>query len=222
MFALRLAAGALFLIPAALASTAIGQNSSPIALRIDLTDAPRHLVHVAETLPAHAGENSFSYPEWIPGRHRPSGPIDNLTGIVFHAEAANGPVIPWRRDLIDLYSFHVQAPARDKIDYGYVRRAGRTEPSKRLPNETYKFTYGDAGAELCSALTHRQGSAGGSGGSSDPSARRLEFGNSAANRRSDGSGAPRSGHDLRHGLNGATCGFANPFRRSLQAVPAGR
>ena len=68
-------------------------------------------MHVTETLPAHAGDNGFSYPEWIPGQHLPGGPIDNLTGIVFRVGGATGTVVPWRRDLVDLYSFHVQAPA---------------------------------------------------------------------------------------------------------------
>jgi hypothetical protein len=86
-------------------SAALSQSTSPIKLRIDLSDAPRHLIHVTEVLPVHTGENSFSYPEWIPGRHRPSGPIDNVTGIVFHLESVDGPVTPWRRDLTDLYSF---------------------------------------------------------------------------------------------------------------------
>ena len=94
-----------------LASLGYGQISSPVTIRIDLIDAPRHLVHVTEVLPAHAGDNSFSYPEWIPGQHLPGGPIDNLTGIVFHAGDVNGPVVPWRRDSVDMYSFHVQAPA---------------------------------------------------------------------------------------------------------------
>ena len=92
------------------AASALGQGSSTVLIRIDLTDAPRHLVHVTETLPAHAGDNGFSYPEWIPGQHLPGGPIDNLTGIVFRVGGANGAVVPWRRDLVDLYSFHVQAP----------------------------------------------------------------------------------------------------------------
>lgn len=110
MRALRFVAGALFLVSPGMIPFATGQGSSPLTVRIDLTDAPRHLLHVTETLPAHAGENSFSYPEWIPGQHLPGGPIDNLTGIVFHTGGLEGPTVPWRRDLVDLYSFHVQAP----------------------------------------------------------------------------------------------------------------
>lgn len=111
MIRFRFVAGLLFLVAVGSGFTLDAQNSSNLSIRIDLTDAPRHLVHVTETLPAHAGDNEFSYPEWIPGQHRIGGPIDNLVAIVFHAGASDGPVVPWRRDLVDLYSFHVQVPS---------------------------------------------------------------------------------------------------------------
>jgi predicted metalloprotease with PDZ domain len=44
------------------------------------------------------------FPKWIPGNHRPSGPIAALTGI--HMEAAGKPLV-WRRDDVDMYAFHV-------------------------------------------------------------------------------------------------------------------
>src|SRR6202035_1394774 len=47
-------------------------------------------------------------PKWIPGNHRPTGPVDDITGVVF---TANGQVLPWRRDDVDLYQFHVTVPA---------------------------------------------------------------------------------------------------------------
>ena len=104
MLPVRLAAFSIF----AVASFATAQT--PIRLRVDLSDAPRHLLHVSELLPAHPGVNAYSYPQWIPGAHLPGGPIDNLTGLVFHAGSAEGPVLPWRRDLVDMYAFHVNAP----------------------------------------------------------------------------------------------------------------
>jgi predicted metalloprotease with PDZ domain len=48
------------------------------------------------------------FPKWIPGNHRPSGPITALTGI--RMEAA-GHSIPWQRDDVDMYQFHVKVPA---------------------------------------------------------------------------------------------------------------
>ena len=99
----------------------------PVTVRIDMTDAPRHVIHVAETLPAHAGVNSYSFPQWIPGEHLPGGPIDNLTGVVFHAGDA---VIPWRRDLVDMYQFHVTAPAGTrmlKVDFDMLEVPSRAD-----------------------------------------------------------------------------------------------
>jgi predicted metalloprotease with PDZ domain len=79
-----------------------------IRLHVDLTDAPRNIYHARLQIPAHAGEMSLVFPKWIPGNHRPSGPLGALTGI--HMEAA-GHVIPWQRDAIDMYEFHVSIPA---------------------------------------------------------------------------------------------------------------
>jgi len=47
------------------------------------------------------------FPEWIPGNHRPSGPIAGLTGI--RMEAA-GKTVTWQRDDVDMYAFHVVVP----------------------------------------------------------------------------------------------------------------
>jgi predicted metalloprotease with PDZ domain len=96
---------------ALICSAAAARAQQPIELRVDMTDGPRHILHVTEKLPAHPGDNSFNYPEWIPGEHLPGGPIDNLTGIVFRTGGPNGPTIAWRRDLVDMFAFHVNAPS---------------------------------------------------------------------------------------------------------------
>ncbi|MGA9719888.1 MAG: M61 family peptidase, partial [Acidobacteriaceae bacterium] len=51
--------------------------TSPIVLHVDLSDAPRHILHARETIPVSAGPLELEYPQWIPGDHRPTGPIDN-------------------------------------------------------------------------------------------------------------------------------------------------
>jgi predicted metalloprotease with PDZ domain len=80
---------------------------SPITLHVDLSDAPRHLLHARLEIPVSAGPLTLEYPQWIPGDHRPTGPIDNLAGIVVHA---NGQTLPWRRDDVDMYGIHVEVP----------------------------------------------------------------------------------------------------------------
>ena len=47
------------------------------------------------------------YPKWIPGNHRPSGPIANVAGLHFRA---GNQELAWHRDPIEMYSFHVTVP----------------------------------------------------------------------------------------------------------------
>jgi predicted metalloprotease with PDZ domain len=81
--------------------------SEPIILHVDLTDAPRHILHAHEQIPVAAGPLELEYPKWIPGDHRPTGPIDNLAGLFIRA---NGKDIPWRRDEVDMYGVHLTVP----------------------------------------------------------------------------------------------------------------
>src|ERR1700753_2947585 len=81
---------------------------APISLHVDLTDAPRHLIHAHLQIPVSAGPVTLEYPQWIPGDHRPTGPIDNLAGLVIRA---NGQDLPGRRDNVDMYDIHVDVPA---------------------------------------------------------------------------------------------------------------
>jgi predicted metalloprotease with PDZ domain len=83
-------------------------HAQTIQVHVDLTDAPRNIYHAHLQLPVHAGENSFVFPKWIPGNHRPSGPIGALTGIQMQAA---GKPLPWQRDSVEMYEFHVNVPA---------------------------------------------------------------------------------------------------------------
>jgi predicted metalloprotease with PDZ domain len=83
-------------------------TSQPIQLSVDVTDAPRKIIHAVETIPIAPGEHTLVYPKWIPGEHGPTGPIDDLTGLVF---TANGQQISWRRDDVDMFAFHIDVPA---------------------------------------------------------------------------------------------------------------
>ena len=80
---------------------------APIRITADLTEAPRKLYHAEIDLPVKPGPNTFTTPQWIPGTHGPNGPVEEITGVVF---TANGKTLPWRRDDVDLYEFHVDVP----------------------------------------------------------------------------------------------------------------
>ncbi|HEX3875597.1 MAG TPA: hypothetical protein VHW24_01335 [Bryobacteraceae bacterium] len=81
--------------------------AAPIPIRIDATDAGRRLFHVKLSMPVKPGPNTFLYPEWIPGEHGPTGPILNMVGLAF---SAAGKAVPWRRDDVNMYAYHVEVP----------------------------------------------------------------------------------------------------------------
>ena len=95
-------------------------------LHVDLTDAPRRLLHSHLEIPVSAGPLTLEYPQWIPGDHRPTGPIDNLAGIRVRA---NGQDLPWRRDDVDMYGFHVEVPpgvSRLEVSLDFLATPGDT------------------------------------------------------------------------------------------------
>ena len=90
-----------------LSASGIFAQKPTIQITADLTEGSRKLYHAEVDIPVHAGPLALTTPEWIPGNHRPTGPAEDITGVVF---TANGQVLPWRRDDADLYQFHVTIP----------------------------------------------------------------------------------------------------------------
>ena len=82
------------LLPIALllvAPALLEAQKTPIQITADLTDAPRKLYHAEVDIPVTPGPVTLTTPKWIPGNHRPTGPVDDITGVVF---TANGKVLP--------------------------------------------------------------------------------------------------------------------------------
>ncbi|HKW25404.1 MAG TPA: hypothetical protein VJN48_06440 [Terriglobales bacterium] len=113
-----------------LVAVSVAQNG-PITLNVDAREAPRRIFHARLTFPVSAGPLTFYYPKWLPGNHRPTGPIANVTGLRF---SAGGKVIPWNRDDVDMYAFHVNVPTRAstlEVSFDYVTPShgpGRFDP----------------------------------------------------------------------------------------------
>ncbi len=78
-----------------------------LEIRVDATDVAHKVFRVRETVPARPGPLTLLYPRWIPGTHAPSGPISKLAGLEVRA---GGRVLPWTRDPLDVYAFHVEVP----------------------------------------------------------------------------------------------------------------
>ena len=80
-----------------------------IRLQVDATDLERRIFQVKQSIPVSGpGPMTLLYPQWLPGNHAPRGPIDKLGGLTVRA---NGQSIPWRRDPVEMYAFHVDVPA---------------------------------------------------------------------------------------------------------------
>src|SRR5579875_46911 len=120
-----IAIASLCLVAAGVSVPAAGQpESPPIDLRVDLSRAVQGLAFVHETIPVAPGPLTLVYPKWIPGEHAPNGPIGNLAGLTI---AAGGQTLAWRRDLVDLYAFHVDVPpGTTSLDVAYEYLGAQT------------------------------------------------------------------------------------------------
>lgn len=77
-------------------------------LRVDATDTRQGIFKIEQEIPvAAAGPMVLLFPAWLPGNHAPRGQIEKLAGLTI---TANGKTIPWRRDAIDVYAFHIEVP----------------------------------------------------------------------------------------------------------------
>jgi predicted metalloprotease with PDZ domain len=93
--------------PAAILAPVDTPFPGTISLLVDVTDVHRRVLKVHETIPVKGRDITLLYPEWLPGTHSPSNPISALADLVI---TANGKRVPWVRDRVNMYAFHVDAP----------------------------------------------------------------------------------------------------------------
>jgi predicted metalloprotease with PDZ domain len=79
-----------------------------ITLAVDARQAAQKLFHARLTVPVTPGPLTLHYPKWIPGEHMPSGPVVDNVGVKF---SAGGQTIPWRRDDVEMFTYHLTVPA---------------------------------------------------------------------------------------------------------------
>jgi len=95
------------IVAAFLAGVSGVRAADAVKLTVDLTGAPRHMVHATMRIPARPGPLTLRYPKWLPGEHGPTGPIKDVAGVFVKA---SGKDIGWTRDPKDMFAFHVQVP----------------------------------------------------------------------------------------------------------------
>lgn len=96
-----------------------------VTLHVDASDTTQGIFRVHETVPVKAGALTLLYPQWIPGDHSPTGPINMLAGLKI---TANGKPIAWKRDKYNVFAFHLDVPegvSSLEVDFQYL--SGRTE-----------------------------------------------------------------------------------------------
>jgi len=89
-----------------------------ITLSVD-ADIARRIFQVHETIPvATAGPFTLLFPQWLPGNHSPSGGLDKFAGLIIHS---GGKRIEWVRDPVNVFAFHIDAPAGPlELEFQYV------------------------------------------------------------------------------------------------------
>jgi predicted metalloprotease with PDZ domain len=96
-----------------------------ISLQVDASDTAQGIFRAHETIPVKPGAMTLLYPQWIPGDHSPTGPINMLAGLKI---SADGKPIMWKRDEYNVYAFHLDIPAGvSNLDVSLQYLSGRTD-----------------------------------------------------------------------------------------------
>jgi predicted metalloprotease with PDZ domain len=78
-------------------------------INVDATDLLQRIFYVQQIVPvAGPGALTLMLPKWIPAKHRVFGSIRALAGLKIRSGAS---IIPWRRDDVEVYAFHLDVPA---------------------------------------------------------------------------------------------------------------
>lgn len=84
-----------------------------MTIAVDATDVTRGIFTVKQTIPVSAaGPMTLLYPKWLPGAHSPRGEIEKLAALVI---TANGKPVPWTRDPVDVFAFHIEVPKGARV-----------------------------------------------------------------------------------------------------------
>jgi len=110
-----------------------------LTLNVDATDTLRGIFRVRQTIPVVGpGPMTLRYPQWLPGNHAPTGPIEAVAGLRI---TGGGQPIAWSRDPRDVYAFNLTVPAgvsAIEVAFDYLSNApgaiGRTEITPDLLN----------------------------------------------------------------------------------------
>jgi predicted metalloprotease with PDZ domain len=114
---LLLGAVALITSVSCIGQTDLKGPAGPVELTVRLPNPGQKILYVDEVMPVRPGPLTFYYPKFIPGDHAPDGPIGAMMGLEI---TAGGKRIPWLRDEVDMFTFHLTVPTGvDRIDISF-------------------------------------------------------------------------------------------------------
>jgi predicted metalloprotease with PDZ domain len=94
-----------------------------IRLTVDATDIDRRIFNIKETM-------ALLYPRWLPGNHSPTGRVEDIAGLTIYA---NGARVPWVRDPVDVFAFHMNVPAgATQLDLSFQFTSPTDPPQGRV------------------------------------------------------------------------------------------
>lgn len=100
----------------------VAYPAGTLKLEVDATDVERRIFRIRQSIPivAGGGQMTLLYPQWVPGGHSPRNALFNMAGLVIKA---NGKVVPWTRDPVQVFAFHLTPPADAKtleVEFQYL------------------------------------------------------------------------------------------------------
>jgi predicted metalloprotease with PDZ domain len=108
-------------------------ESPRMELSVDASQVSRRILRVKMKIPAAPGPITLVYPKWIPGQHSPAGPINDMMGLKF---TVGETIVPWQRDDVDLYAFHLEIPAQAGEIHAEFYVTGVSDESGFLPGNS--------------------------------------------------------------------------------------
>jgi predicted metalloprotease with PDZ domain len=108
-------------------------ESARLELSVDASQVSRRILHVKMNIPAAPGPMTLVYPKWIPGEHGPVGPINDVMGLKFRVGETT---VPWQRDDVDLYAFHLEIPSQASEIQAEFYVTGVSDESGFLPGNS--------------------------------------------------------------------------------------
>ena len=130
---------------AALLLACAGVQAADLSVRVDAREIARRHVHTELTLAVTGGPLTLVFPQWIPGEHGPTGPLDTLVGLQIRA---NGALLTWQRDPRDMFAINLKVPAGvTRLDIGL---------DTGLPTEGGEFTAGPSSSAQLAVIAWNQ------------------------------------------------------------------